>query len=171
MNTMLRSKNREEKLCCHSRSHRLNVGTNSKFPSGYAPSKYVAFACAVQMLRETLCAGVTSVREMGGLYGQELHQLATSGLYPSPNFHYAGKFIGMTGGHTDEQYLPVTITRNDRDDMYEGVGALCDGVADCVRKTREQLRKRADVIKARLLRLKWPRVSCQPLQLGLGLFP
>jgi imidazolonepropionase-like amidohydrolase len=121
--------------------------TNEKFAAGFAPRTYVNFGCALAQLKEALCAGVTSVREVGGMYGQAIAELVAAGVYPAPNFHYAGKAIGMTGGHTDSQYDPIAKTRGDRADVYDGFGALCDGRDDCVRKTREQLRSRADVIK------------------------
>jgi imidazolonepropionase-like amidohydrolase len=115
--------------------------------AGYFPHSYTDFGCALQMLRETVCAGITSVRELGGFFGQALRPLVESGLFPSPNFHYASHAIGMTGGHADQQYLPISITRRDYNDQFDMFGALCDGPAMCMQKVREQLRQQADVIK------------------------
>lgn len=114
---------------------------------GYFPEKYDNYACALAQLRETLCAGVTSVRELGGMYGQSLKHVSESALFPSPHFYHASKPIGMTGGHADNQYMPTMITRNDYDAQYEAFGALCDGPDGCVRKVREQLRAQSDLIK------------------------
>jgi imidazolonepropionase-like amidohydrolase len=114
---------------------------------GYAPNKYASFGMALKLLKEALCAGVTSVREVGNSYSQALGLLVRTGSVPGPHFYYASKAIGMTGGHTDEQYLPIAVTRHDYDTMYEGGGALCDGVPECLKKVREQIRDQADVIK------------------------
>ena len=51
----------------------------------------------------------------------------------------------MTGGHTDEHDLPLNVV-NSRE--YESFGTLCDGVSNCLKAVREQLRRQADVIKA-----------------------
>jgi imidazolonepropionase-like amidohydrolase len=115
--------------------------------AGYAPDKYVYFGCALKMLKESLCAGVTSVRDLGNAYGQSLGMLVRTGLFPGPNFYYASHAIGMTGGHTDQQYLPIQVTRMDYDSSWEGFGAICDGVPECLKKVREQIRTQADVIK------------------------
>jgi len=87
------------------------------------------------------------VRELGGIYGQALFELTESGLFPAPHFHFASKPIGMTGGHTDEQYLPIQVTRMDYNSEWDNFGAICDGVAECLKKVREQIRAQSDVIK------------------------
>eukprot|EP00958_Prasinococcus_capsulatus_P009496 scaffold926_cov408-Prasinococcus_capsulatus_cf.AAC.25 len=69
-----------------------------------------------------------------------------SGDFEGPNFHYAAQCIGMTGGHTDSQLDPLNEVAGVVGCMEPG-GALCDGVPDCLKKTRQQLRKQADVIK------------------------
>lgn len=118
--------------------------------SGYAPHTLRDFGCAIAMLRETICAGITSVRELGGAYGQALKELERSSLslfQPMPHFYTAQHAVGMTGGHTDEQYLPIDVTRSDYSSEWMGFGALCDGVGECMKKIREQLRAQADVIK------------------------
>lgn len=126
----------------------LDSGDNFHSTSGgYFPAKYDSFACALAQLKETVCAGITSVRELGGMYGQSLKHVTEGGLVPAPHFYHASHPIGMTGGHSDQQYLPTEVTRNDYDSQYEAFGALCDGPDGCVRKVREQLRAQSDVIK------------------------
>ena len=68
------------------------------------------------------------------MYGQSLKHVTEGNLVPAPHFYHASRPIGMTGGHTDQQYLPTEVTRNDYDSQYEAFGALCDGPDDCVRK-------------------------------------
>lgn len=113
---------------------------------GEFPVNYMRFNEAVQMLRETLMMGITSVREVGGAYGQPLHALLQSGAIVGPNFHYAGRCVGMTGGHTDDQLLPLDEYSR-MDAMREVGGALCDGVPECLKRIRENLRMQSDVIK------------------------
>jgi imidazolonepropionase-like amidohydrolase len=71
--------------------------------TGYYPETYESFACALTQLRATLCAGVTSVREVGNKFSQALSHVIKSGIAPGPHFYYAGKAIGMSGGHSDLQ--------------------------------------------------------------------
>lgn len=129
----------------NSHTHYNGEGTpGSKLVGGYYPEKYIEFASAVRQLKESLNAGITSVRDLGGPFSQALSWLITRGDIDGPHFHYAGRFIGMTGGHTDLHTLPLgVVTSSD----WEGSGTLCDGVPECLKRTREQLRQQADVIK------------------------
>merc|ERR1719446_1446819 len=52
----------------------------------------------------------------------------------------------MTGGHTDDQLFPLEEYRK-LDRWHMSGGALCDGVPECLRRVRENLRMQADVIK------------------------
>mmetsp|Transcript_39606 Transcript_39606/g.112321 ORF Transcript_39606/g.112321 Transcript_39606/m.112321 type:complete len:499 (-) Transcript_39606:298-1794(-) len=128
---------------CH--THFQGEGTpGMDLVAGFYPESYVKFASAVKQLKESLFAGITSVRELGGQFSQALGQLISSGAIEGPNFHYAGRCIGMTGGHADEHTVPLEIVRSD---AWRGLGTLCDGVPDCLKAVRENLRMRADVIK------------------------
>lgn len=96
-------------------------------------------------LRMVLESGVTSVREVGG-YGADLAPLVLDGTLPGPTIYGAGAILSTTGGHADVHALPL--------DFYESMsrhgrvlGRLCDGVPECLRAVREQLRRNAQVIK------------------------
>jgi imidazolonepropionase-like amidohydrolase len=56
---------------------------------------------AAQFARNTLMAGVTSIRDMGGKNGIDLglKQGINSGLIPGPRMLASGQLICMTGGH------------------------------------------------------------------------
>eukprot|EP01063_Lacrimia_lanifica_P017503 TRINITY_DN2457_c0_g2_i1.p1 TRINITY_DN2457_c0_g2~~TRINITY_DN2457_c0_g2_i1.p1 ORF type:complete len:465 (+),score=158.71 TRINITY_DN2457_c0_g2_i1:55-1449(+) len=112
--------------------------------AGWYPLTFERFACAIKDLNHALMAGVTSVREVGGTYGQPLSHLEISGLYPAPHFHYASRAIGMTGGHGDLQRMPLGVEFGGDSLSF---GALCDGPDECIKRTREQIRMEADVIK------------------------
>jgi imidazolonepropionase-like amidohydrolase len=95
-------------------------------------------------LRAALDAGVTSVREVGGL-GVHLARAVAEGILDGPTIYGAGAILGTTGGHSDIHALPLAWVG---DFSWNG-GELrqCDGVDDCVKAVREQLRKNARVIK------------------------
>ena len=116
----------------------------SDVTSGWYPMTYEYFACAIKDMNDALMAGVTSIREVGGTFGQPLNHLSESGLFPGPHFHYASHAIGMTGGHADMQKLPLSAEFAPDSLQF---GANCDGPAECIKKTREQVRMQADVIK------------------------
>lgn len=91
-----------------------------------------------------LGAGITSVREVGGL-GVHLARAVADGSVPGPTIHAAGAMLSMTGGHGDLHELPLPVMRT----LSEHVPyvRVCDGEADCRRAVREMLRMGAQVIK------------------------
>jgi len=92
----------------------------------------------------TLLGGVTSVREVGGL-GIWLRRAVDEGRIPGPRIHAAGSIPSMTGGHVDVHGFPLDWVTGIADN--ENFGILCDGVAECIKAVRRQLRKGAAVIK------------------------
>ena len=107
------------------------------------PAPLRAARCAHD-LRAALDAGVTSVREMGGL-GLHLVRAVEEGLLDGPAIYAAGAILGTTGGHADVHRFPLEWLT----DFGRSGGELrqCDGVDDCVRAVREQLRRNARLIK------------------------
>ncbi len=95
-------------------------------------------------LANALNAGITSVREVGGL-GVYLARAVAEGLLPGPAIYAAGAILSTTGGHGDLHCYPLSwvedIARQD------GSLRLADGQAECIRAVREQLRRGARVIK------------------------
>ncbi len=88
-------------------------------------------------------AGVTSIRELGGL-GLHLATAVEEGLL-GPNIHAAGSVLSVTGGHADAHNLPLPWVR---DAGERGADfRMADGPDDCARAVREQLRRNAKVIK------------------------
>lgn len=110
------------------------------------PQEPVALRAArcVPDLRAALNAGVTSVREMGGL-GIHLLRAVEEGTVEGPSVYSAGTALSITGGHGDLHCYPVPWVAD-----FGHVGGelrLCDGPAECAKATREQLRRNAKVIK------------------------
>jgi imidazolonepropionase-like amidohydrolase len=95
-------------------------------------------------LTNALQAGVTSVREVGGL-GVYLAQAVREGVLDGPAIYAAGAILSTTGGHGDLHCYPLSwmadLARND------GTLRLADGTTECMRAVREQLRRGAAVIK------------------------
>jgi imidazolonepropionase-like amidohydrolase len=81
---------------------------------------------------------------MGGL-GVYLSQVVTEGLLGGPAIYGAGAILGTTGGHADVHQFPqawLTDFGHSEGDLRQ-----CDGVDDCVRAVREQLRRNARLIQ------------------------
>ncbi len=100
---------------------------------------------AARDARTLLMAGFTSTREMGGL-GVHLSRLVDEGTLVGPNIYGAGAALGPTAGHSDIHWMPESW----RDDLAaSGVGwiAVCDGVEECIKAVRRQIRVGARVIK------------------------
>jgi len=86
-------------------------------------------------------AGFTTVRDMGAPHGfaLSLKQAVQTGVVRGPRIVAPGKVISMTGGHADF-HLASGVS-------YTGMSRLADGVADCRKASREQLREGADFVK------------------------
>jgi imidazolonepropionase-like amidohydrolase len=99
---------------------------------------------SVRDLTNALNAGITSVREVGGL-GLYLRQAVREGLLDGPSIYAAGAVLSTTGGHGDLHCYPLSwVADLGRQD---GTLRLADGVSECMRAVREQLRRGAAVIK------------------------
>lgn len=93
--------------------------------------------------RRALMAGFTSVREVGGL-GVYMARAIAEGYVAGPEVYAAGAILSTTGGHGDIHSIPERWMSDEiRIDDLE----LCDGVDECRKAVRRQLRKGARVIK------------------------
>ena len=95
-------------------------------------------------LTNALNAGITSVREVGGL-GVYLAQAVREGLLDGPSIYAAGAVLSTTGGHGDLHCYPLSWV--DDFGQHDGTFRLADGTSECMRAVREQLRRGAAVIK------------------------
>lgn len=101
-------------------------------------------ARATADVEATLMGGITSVREVGGL-GIYIRHAVDEGRLAGPHIYSAGSILSMTGGHVDIHGMPLDWIQRLSDS--DGFGVLCDGVPECLRAVRRQLRKGARVIK------------------------
>src|SRR3984957_14704050 len=105
-------------------------------------------AHAARMLGFALDCGFTTVRDIGG-GDYSLWRAIEDRLIRAPRFLYAGKILSMTGGHGDFRQM----TENRHNHGYCSCGdfnTLCvvaDGVDQCLKAVREELRRGAHCIK------------------------
>lgn len=104
----------------------------------------VRAARATKDLERALHAGITSVRDAGGM-GVLLARAIDEGSISGPNLYGAGAILSTTGGHGDLHDLPLGWFHELS--AREGTLRICDGVDACITAVREQLRIGADVIK------------------------
>ncbi len=93
---------------------------------------------------KALLAGFTSVREVGGL-GVHLARAIDEGTVLGPHIYAAGSALSQTGGHGDFHSLPLSLVTDLS--AVAGMTVLCDGVPECLKGVRSQLRLGAKVIK------------------------
>lgn len=92
----------------------------------------------------TLNAGYTSVRELAG-YGLELSVAINNGWLPGPNIYSSVSMLSQTGGHGDAQSMSLDVLC---DKIHHGFPIhICDGVDECIKAVRTQVRRGAKVIK------------------------
>src|SRR2546427_3232029 len=98
----------------------------------------------VRDAERALHAGFTSVREVGG-FGVFLSRIVDEGTVPGPHIYGAGSALSVTGGHGDFHSLPLPFVLDLS--KIAGISVLCDGVPECLKAVRQQLRVGAEVIK------------------------
>jgi imidazolonepropionase-like amidohydrolase len=105
-------------------------------------------AHAIKKLGHALDSGFTTVRDIGG-GDYPLASAIEDGLIRAPRFFYAGKVLSMTGGHVDYR----TPTEQHHTHGYcscasmNWAGVVVDGVVECIKAAREELRRGAHCIK------------------------
>lgn len=104
----------------------------------------VATARAVKDAEAALMAGFTSIREAGGL-GVHLARVINEGTIPGPSVYAPGAIISQTGGHADLHAYPLSWMHGYAESG--GFMRLADGVPECLKVVRAQLRLGARVIK------------------------
>ncbi len=91
--------------------------------------------------RTTLMAGFTSIRNVGAgdFTDVDLRDAINAGQVAGPHMLVSGPAMGITGGHCDDNLLPV---------QYHQVGdGVADGIAAVQQKVRQNIKYGADLIK------------------------
>lgn len=91
--------------------------------------------------KTTLMAGFTTVRNVGasGFVDVDLRDAINAGQVSGPHTQVSGPLLGITGGHCDENLLPIRY-------HLQGDG-VADGIAAVQHKVRENIKYGADLIK------------------------
>ena len=104
----------------------------------------VLTARSVADANRALVAGFTSVRDLVGL-GVHLARVVDEGTIPGPHIYGGGAMLSPTAGHGDLHMFPTSYIH-----ALAAAGyffQLCDGISECLRGVRNQLRLGARVIK------------------------
>ncbi|MBM3686927.1 MAG: amidohydrolase family protein, partial [Actinobacteria bacterium] len=105
-------------------------------------------AHAARMLGHALYCGFTTVRDIGG-GDWSLSRAIDDRLIRAPRFFYAGKILSMTGGHGDMREMGESehVSGYCRCDSMNALCVIADGVDECLKAVREELRRGAHCIK------------------------
>jgi len=118
--------------------------TSSLLDDMLTVSQPLAGARLARDVAATLNAGVTSVRELGG-YGVEIAKAIQEGSIPGPTIYSSVSLLSQTAGHGDlHSHSSETVTHATQHGLPVYV---CDGVDQCVKAVRMQIRRGAKVIK------------------------
>ncbi|MBH68076.1 MAG: peptidase M38 [Rhodospirillaceae bacterium] len=126
----------------HVKATVVNLGRLSDIPISYLT------ADAGKFMREMLMRGFTSVRDAGGA-DRGMADAVEDGLLIGPRLFVSGLSLSQTGGHGD---LRPTTANSDIITCAclasnQQLGRIADGVDECRRAARDELRKGAHQIK------------------------
>lgn len=107
-------------------------------------------AYAVRMLQHALRCGFTTVRDVGG-GSHSLARALADRLFAGPRYFYSGKALTMTGGHGDfrplEERPRYGAVCGCAGSGFNAFAVVADGVDECLKAVREELRQGAHCIK------------------------
>ena len=125
----------------------IDVHTHLTMNPDFDPYKELTSTSAKEAIngvvnaRTTLMAGFTTVRNVGasGFVDVDLRDAINAGQVPGPHMQVSGPLLGITGGHCDENLLPI---------QYHLVGdGVADGIAQVQHQVRQNIKYGADLIK------------------------
>ena len=90
--------------------------------------------------QQVLSFGFTSIREVGG-YGVYVNRAIQEGFVKGPRIYGSRAILSTTGGHVDLHSLPLSCLPSKHPIR------LTNGVDDCIKAVREQIREGAELIK------------------------
>jgi imidazolonepropionase-like amidohydrolase len=125
----------------------IDVHTHLTMDTNFDPYHELSTSVAKSALigarnaKVTLEAGFTTVRNVGanGYADVDLRDAINEGLVVGPHMQVSGPPLGITGGHCDENLLPIEY-------HLQGDG-VADGIEAVQHKTRETIKYGADLIK------------------------
>ena len=125
----------------------IDVHTHLTMDTNFDPYHELSTSVAKSALigarnaKVTLEAGFTTVRNVGadGYADVDLRDAINEGLVVGPHMQVSGPPLGITGGHCDENLLPI--------EYHLQGGGVADGIEAVQHKTRETIKYGADLIK------------------------
>lgn len=125
----------------------IDVHTHITSNPDFDPYKELASTPAKEAIdgvvnaRTTLMAGFTSIRNVGasGYVDVDLRDAVDAGEVPGPHMQVSGPPLGITGGHCDENLLPIQY--------HLAADGVADGIAAVQQKVRQNIKYGADLIK------------------------
>lgn len=129
---------------CHLHIHGFGPKGRHADTDVFIGSGALVGARAAKELERTLLAGFTSIREVSG-FGGEVAPAIIEGTIIGPHVYSSFAALSMTAGHADMHNLPPETVQ---DGMRRGLANyVCDGVPECIKGVRMQLRRGAKHIK------------------------
>lgn len=126
----------------------MDMHTHLTFPSSnrkdftkYSEAEFTVIGAV--NARKTLYAGFTTVRNVGSRSAAifAVRDAIARGEFKGPRILAAGDALSITSGHGDTEGYPEDVI------ALMSSSGVCDGVAECRKATRTQIRRGADVIK------------------------
>ncbi len=101
-----------------------------------------------QIMKDMLMRGFTTVRDAAGA-DRGLADAVDHGLFVGPRLRVCGLALSQTGGHSDMRPVTVMSYPSDieRHNHLQQLGRIADGVDECRRGARDELRKGAHHVK------------------------
>ena len=106
----------------------------------------IASAKAAKTLRAMLMRGFTTVRDAGGADAGH-RQAVDEGYFIGPRLLVCGRPISQSGGHGDKRLVGDLNDPCFCAHLGPGTGRIADGVPECLKAVREEIRLGADQIK------------------------
>jgi imidazolonepropionase-like amidohydrolase len=123
----------------------LTLNPNDRDSAVLTTTNEAATLVAARNAHATVCAGVTTVRDMGAI-GKSVvavRDAVNSDALQGPRIISVLEGLSAVGGHTDVGgFRPDILSR-----LAPGVTATCSGDIDCRRRVREQARDGADAVR------------------------
>jgi imidazolonepropionase-like amidohydrolase len=118
----------------------IDPGQNAKLPD-----VTVAYRTA-RVMKDMLLRGFTTVRDVGGATFA-LQEAVEQKLIEAPRLVICGKALSQTGGHTDFRGRYDNRPADSQTYRLGSMGRICDGVDECRRAARDEIRQGAQFIK------------------------
>jgi imidazolonepropionase-like amidohydrolase len=130
---------------CH--VHLMSVHGSSTLQGAFSFPHEIAAMRSAGLMRGILANGFTTVRDTGG--ATIAHAQATEEfLVPGPRVFQGGRMLSQTGGHGDDTEVWLDYHCCGGSGIGESaLGRLCDGVPECLKAARDNIRKGANHLK------------------------